>query len=169
MMSTNALIIKLPRDLGLADSLSKSTLNRFAYVKLALVSTLPLLVFQTLYSLRTRLKANVPWPRVQAEPEEAEKSFEKMKFNCVQRAHHNTLENLPLIYLTTILTGLKYPVFAASACGLWVLTRIAYTRDYGSGIPSKRNLSARTGIFILWTLIGVSIYSSVNDVLPLLA
>lgn len=68
-------------------------------------------------------------------------------------AHHNTLEYLPVMHTTyvpnfffllaltpsprTIITGLKYPHLAASICALWVIGRIAYTRGYITGDPSK--------------------------------
>ncbi|KAF5368827.1 hypothetical protein D9758_003033 [Tetrapyrgos nigripes] len=106
---------------------------------------------------------------VYAEADEAEKSFEKMKFNCIQRAHQNTLETLPMIYLTTIISAFKYPIFAASACGLWTVARLFYTWTYGSGHPAKRSLSSRIGFFILISLIGVSSYTTVTGSLALLS
>jgi len=37
----------------------------------------------------------------------------------------------------TVVLGLKHPAVAASALGAWVLSRIAYTVGYASGIPAK--------------------------------
>lgn len=48
----------------------------------------------------------------------------------------------------TVVLGLKHPAVAASALGAWVLSRIAYTVGYASGIPAKvcifiKKISAR--------------------------
>ena len=40
-------------------------------------------------------------------------------------------------YDRTLVSGVKYPVFAASACSFWVLTRILYTLGYTTGDPAK--------------------------------
>jgi glutathione S-transferase len=37
----------------------------------------------------------------------------------------------------TLIGGLRYPIPAAVACGLWSLTRILYTIRYGTGEPNK--------------------------------
>jgi len=43
--------------------------------------------------------------------------------------------------LSTLLTGVKYPVFAACASATWSISRISYTRGYITGDPKKvRNL-----------------------------
>ena len=81
-------------------------------------------------------------------------------FFSIAGAHHNTLENIPIVYLlyvvqvvlwsgtdghlSTVLTGTKYPIAAASACTAWSISRIAYTCGYLTGNPGK----VRT-IFIL--------------------
>lgn len=75
--------------------------------------------------------------------------------------HQNTLENLPIIVIMwalisycvvmtlipstprTLISGLKYPILAASACALWSLTRIPYTLGYITGDPKKVRLSER--------------------------
>lgn len=40
-------------------------------------------------------------------------------------------------YNRTLISGLRYPIPAAAACGLWSLTRIIYTKRYGTGDPQK--------------------------------
>ena len=43
--------------------------------------------------------------------------------------------------LSTLLTGVKYPIFAACASAVWSISRISYTRGYITGDPKKaRNL-----------------------------
>ncbi|EEB99882.1 hypothetical protein MPER_00323, partial [Moniliophthora perniciosa FA553] len=81
-----------------------------------------------------------------AEKAQEEASFEAKKFNCAQRAHQNTLENIPIIWLTTCITAVKYPILAASLSGLWALSRYFYTRGYVTGDPAKRLGGAYPGL-----------------------
>jgi hypothetical protein len=39
--------------------------------------------------------------------------------------------------LSTLLTGVKYPIFAACASAAWSISRISYTRGYITGDPKK--------------------------------
>jgi len=73
-----------------------------------------------------------------ADKADAEARPEANRFNCAQRAHQNTLENIPTVWATTLVVGLKMPVLAASLCGLWSLSRVSYTFGYISGDPQKR-------------------------------
>ncbi|KAJ7805763.1 hypothetical protein B0H14DRAFT_1587043 [Mycena olivaceomarginata] len=98
-----------------------------------------LLTWQTVKVSQARRLADVEYPRLYAEKAEMAASPAAVKFNCIQRAHANTLENIPQQYLMTILLGVKAPVVAASALGLWVASRVAYTSGYASGDPAKRN------------------------------
>ena len=53
-----------------------------------------------------------------------------------------TLQNLLLSLgtnnqLSTLLAGVKYPIFAACASAAWSISRISYTRGYITGDPKK--------------------------------
>lgn len=52
-------------------------------------------------------------------------------------AHQNTLESLPQIIAATMIVGLKYPIYAASLCGLWSVSRFFYTIGYSTGDPAR--------------------------------
>jgi len=111
-----------------------------SYTGAALMSTVFVLLWQgNIVVAGARKKAGIKYPQAYAAKAEAEASKEAMVFNCAQRAHQNTLENMPFILTTTLLTAVKYPVFAAAACGLWSLSRVAYTLGYITGDPKKRN------------------------------
>ncbi|RDB18453.1 Microsomal glutathione S-transferase 3 [Hypsizygus marmoreus] len=111
----------------------------FQYVAAALQATVVVLWWQNMTVSKWRKRSGIKYPQLYAEKAEAEASKDALIFNCAQRAHHNTLENIPVVYATTLLTALKYPVLAASACGLWTVGRIAYTRGYVStGDPKNR-------------------------------
>ena len=60
------------------------------------------------------------------------------EFNCIQRAHQNTLENLPIFIATLLLGGLRHPRYAAIFGGIWFVGRVVYTVGYGTGQPDKR-------------------------------
>ncbi|KAF5368825.1 hypothetical protein D9758_003035 [Tetrapyrgos nigripes] len=126
----------------MSSSVTVTLPKEFAFVGAALLSTAWLLFWQTNVVSSARKKADVPYPQLYAEKSETSSSspsgFDKLRFNCAQRAHQNTLEALPGIYLATLTTGfLGYPVFAASACGFWVFTRVLYTRGYATGDPKR--------------------------------
>ncbi|RDB18551.1 Microsomal glutathione S-transferase 3 [Hypsizygus marmoreus] len=109
------------------------------YVAVALLATVLVLWWQNLTVREWRKRSGIKYPQLYAEKAEAEASKDALIFNCAQRAHYNTLENIPVIYATTLLTALKYPILAASACSVWILGRIAYTLGYVStGDPQKR-------------------------------
>ncbi|KAF8349726.1 hypothetical protein F5887DRAFT_1070003 [Amanita rubescens] len=110
----------------------------YHYVGAALLSTSWVLIYQFMLVSRMRKRAGVQYPQLYAEKAEAEASPDAMKFNCAQRAHQNTLENLPIVAITSLIAGLKAPILSASAVALWSIGRIAYTRGYVTGDPKKR-------------------------------
>jgi len=112
----------------------------FAYPVAAVTSVFWLTMWQTIKVGRARKAANIPYPQVYADKAEAAASPQAQVFNCTQRAHQNTLENLPSVIFGTLVFGLKYPVYAASLCGLWTAFRVLYTVGYSTGDPKKRNL-----------------------------
>ncbi|KAF5323449.1 hypothetical protein D9611_005715 [Ephemerocybe angulata] len=110
----------------------------FGYVGAALVATVFLLAGQSQVVSAKRKAAKIQYPQMYATPAQEKESREALIFNCAQRAHQNTLENIPAVYVTTIVSGLKYPVFSAAVCAGFVVSRIFYTRGYISGDPKKR-------------------------------
>ncbi|KAG6808635.1 hypothetical protein H0H92_003439 [Tricholoma furcatifolium] len=122
--------------------------GRFEYVGVSLLSTVFVLAGQSSLVSKWRKRAGIRYPQMYAEKAEAEASKDAFTFNCAQRwfphiclrkcfspdvdlgAHQNTLEKIPVVYVTTIITGLKYPIVAALGCGAWSLSRIFYTRGY---------------------------------------
>lgn len=67
----------------------------YGYVTMAAASTGFLGLFQSLAVAKARKAAKIPYPVAYATHEEALADPAKMKFNCAQRAHLNTLESLP--------------------------------------------------------------------------
>ncbi|KAF9015583.1 hypothetical protein BDQ17DRAFT_55087 [Cyathus striatus] len=110
----------------------------YSYVCAALLSTVFVLFGQGTVVSRYRKRSGIEYPQMYAERSQANTSKDAHIFNCAQRAHQNTLENIPLIYLTTIITGFEFPIFAALTCASWCIARISYTRGYITGDPSER-------------------------------
>ena len=84
--------------------------------------------------MKARKAFNVPYPALYAES-----SHKNAKeFNCVQRAHQNSLENLISFYPLLILAGARFPITAAVAAVLYNVGRILYFNGYCTGDPKAR-------------------------------
>merc|ERR1719153_1216199 len=59
-------------------------------------------------------------------------------FNCYQRAHQNTLENIPLFLAILLISGLNFPKLAAGAGLVWLIGRVIYSYGYYTGEPKNR-------------------------------
>lgn len=95
------------------------------------------------------------WTLVYAEKAEAEKDPLKHVFNCVQRAHQNTLEMFPVYTTFLLIGGLKYPEISAGAGIVYLLGRALYASGYSTGSPDKRRRGV-VGYLGFLTLIGTS-------------
>jgi len=63
-------------------------------------------------------------------------------FNCVQRAHQNTIENTPYFLFLLMTSGLQYPKISAAAGAVSVASRVGYALGYYSGNPDNRKWGA---------------------------
>ena len=61
-------------------------------------------------------------------------------YNCVQRAHQNSLENLSSFYALLFVAGIRFPIAAAASAAIYNLGRIMYFRGYCTGEPSGRTV-----------------------------
>ncbi|KAJ3909311.1 hypothetical protein F5879DRAFT_933709 [Lentinula edodes] len=129
------------------------------YVGAALLSSVLLVSVQLKIVAARRKASGIQPPQIYAEQAEVAKSLHALRLNCAQRAHLNTLEYLPMVYLVTCITACKYPILAASLCESWVITRAIYTRDYTSSGPEKRTFGARTSLIALLGLLASAMYT----------
>jgi len=117
---------------------------------------------------KARKLAKIDYPQMYAEAAQAKASSNAQKFNCTQRAHQNTLENVPIILAGTAYLGVAHPKFAAASLGLWIVARVIYTVGYSSGEPKNRATgAAMSGISTLVVLIGCgwTAYESISALL----
>ncbi|THH28018.1 hypothetical protein EUX98_g6174 [Antrodiella citrinella] len=135
----------------------------YGYVGAALVSTFYVTIFQMITVGRARKAAGIKYPQLYAEKAEVEASEAARIFNCAQRAHANTLEQLPMAVVATVVASAKYPTYAAAALALWSVGRIFYTLGYTTGKPEKRNNSiTRVGSFAGSVLLLGATYTSLQ-------
>merc|ERR1712151_701190 len=88
------------------------------------------------------------------------------KFNCVQRAHQNTLESWSMVMVTMFATALVYPTGSAVSGLFWVLGRFVYGFGYALGNPNFRmpgGILSHVGDFPLMIMAMRIAYSAVKN------
>jgi glutathione S-transferase len=83
-------------------------------------------------------------------------SVENNTFNCIQRAHQQTLELHPSFLLLLLVGGLQHPKLATGAGAVYLLGRIVFAKGYYTGDPKNRSKGA-FGMLGLLTLLGSSL------------
>lgn len=109
--------------------------DSFRWVLAAVLANILLTFFMAVGVGAARRKYKVPYPTMYVD----EKSHkEGVAFNCVQRAHQNTMEFLPSVITVLLLGGLQYPRVAAVLGFGYIAARVQYWRGYSSGEAQKR-------------------------------
>jgi len=118
----------------------------FGCVPITAAASYLLVTWQSVQVALARRKYGVKEPTMY---EDAEPSI----FNCYQRAHQNTLGELPAFLAMLLYGGLGYPLISSAAGMLWIVGRIFYSTGYYTGDPSKRTQGSfnNVGMIILWT------------------
>jgi glutathione S-transferase len=87
---------------------------------------------------------------------------EAYKFNCVQRGHQNSLENIPIIGLLTLVSW-GFPIPAGFALLSWSLGRVFYMRGYMVRAEQRTNLLGALLTYpALLTLWGLSMATAIQ-------
>ncbi|MBN3306379.1 MGST3 transferase, partial [Amia calva] len=102
----------------------------FAYVILTFFYSWIMLSYLGVKVGQGRKKYGVKYPTMYSDKEQV--------FNCIQRAHQNTLEVYPQWLIFQVIAGLAYPVVASVLGVIWVTSRFSYAWGYYTGDPQKR-------------------------------
>lgn len=83
---------------------------------------------------------------------------EPSQFNCVQRAHQNSLEWNPAFLAFLFVSGLTTPLLSTAAGVLYNVGRVYYAKGYYGGNPHE----GLWGLYGLFYLIGGSLYTAIK-------
>lgn len=110
--------------------------SEYGWTLIAIGGACAATIFGSIKVSLARRKFGVEYPTLYAES-----SHKNAKaFNCVQRAHQQTLEWMAPVMCLTASTGLVFPLAAAVSCGVWTVGKLLYIQGYSSGDPNGRHL-----------------------------
>ncbi|XP_054894425.1 microsomal glutathione S-transferase 3b [Poeciliopsis prolifica] len=104
--------------------------SNYGYVILIYLYSWIMLGYLAAKVIGARKKYRVKYPTMYSDNEHM--------FNCIQRAHQNTLELYPQWLVFQTITALMYPLTATVLGAIWVTSRFFYAWGYYSGDPEKR-------------------------------
>ncbi|CAL8100484.1 unnamed protein product [Orchesella dallaii] len=102
----------------------------YGFVVLTAVGSIMMVTWKSMKVGIARDEFKVPYPQMY--------SSDNTAFNCVLRAHQNTLENYPQFLLLLMIGGYEMPYFCTLGGWIWILGRIFYAKGYYTGDPTKR-------------------------------
>ncbi|KAG8790864.1 hypothetical protein FRC17_008845, partial [Serendipita sp. 399] len=102
-------------------SVSFTLPTNYALVAAVGLSTSFLSAYQSILSIRYRIKAKIRHPQYYAELKQTQEDPNALKFNCAQRAHENTLEHLPIFLVTLAWSGIRYPLTSSALGFSWII------------------------------------------------
>jgi len=102
----------------------------YGFVVLTAVGSVMMVTWKSMKVGIARDEFKIPYPYIYAS--------DNVAFNCVLRAHQNTMENYPQFLLMLMIGGLEMPYFCAVGGWIWIFGRIMYAKGYYTGDPNKR-------------------------------
>ncbi|KOS17333.1 Microsomal glutathione S-transferase 3 [Escovopsis weberi] len=122
--------------------------DQYGFVLAAATSTFFVTTAHFIRTAKLRKASGVAYPNAYASQEHADKNPAAHRFNCAQRAHANFTENHTALLGSLLISGLKFPLLAASLGGLWSVARLAYLIGYTSSSGPKGRMVGSTFSFL---------------------
>lgn len=117
--------------MGAASKIAESLPEGFGYVIFTAVGSQFVNMWMAINVGSARKKYEVEYPAMyHSEP--------KHIFNCIQRAHQNTLEGNPTFLMILFCSGLQYPKVSAAIGLVHCISKIVYAKGYYTGEPKNR-------------------------------
>ncbi|KAJ8333126.1 hypothetical protein SKAU_G00420220 [Synaphobranchus kaupii] len=104
--------------------------SRFGFVIFTYLYSWIMLMYLGVKVGAARKKYDVKYPTMYSDKEQV--------FNCIQRAHQNTLEVYPQWLVFQTIAALVYPTAASVLGAIWITSRFSYAWGYYTGDPAKR-------------------------------
>lgn len=112
------------------------------------------LMWQAMKVAKARKQYNVKYPTLYENKDPSD-------FNCIQRAHQNSLEWNPAFLSFLLLGGLSGPIVASVAGMIYNAGRVVYAQGYATGNPH----TGLWGLYGLFYLIGATIHTAIKILL----